>query len=419
MNVVSSTYPKTLLCTTRVSESTGRGWKKRISVLFALPLVLFCAGCVHRPLQIKKNYSLEEVSELPLLVPSIPPKTVDGDFQTSLVTLSGKRMTNLATVQQCSIKGSVFSLEPDGPRTSNRWFVKSPSIQGWAKHGGEINLGAEWSSFTRDLLSLQGRGCFPLRESLSAVTRAVAEAMPLPASESLLFFYSFGGGGFADLAPGMQIKVERPLPDSLGRGNTASGYRGSLDAQYEVITSSESGVALHLSKTENRRSEKSQGPEGALIFRLSTRFATKPMLRLFLQSLKSNNTLRSPVLIGTTNAADLESATKQIEESSSGGCPSVSSAAIECVSFGKGTAVSVLSSVWINDRLRYLPLGTTVGYVVEVHSKDGHEQAPALQTISLKRPLATGGYAEVTFPRALASARQVILLNGDRLSWQP
>jgi len=122
------------------------------------------------------------------------------------------------------------------------------------------------------------------------------------------------------------------------------------------------------------------------------------MLRLFLQSLKSNNTLRSPVLIGTTNAADLESATTQIEESSSGGCPSVSSAAIECVSFGKGTAVSVLSSVWINDRLRYLPLGTTVGYVVEVHSKDGHEQAPALQTISLKRPLVTGGYAEVTFP---------------------
>jgi len=89
MNVVSSAYPKTLLCPTRVSESAGRGWKERISVLFALPLVLFCAGCVHRPLPIKWNFSLEEVSELPLLVPSIPPKTVDGDFQTSLVTLSG------------------------------------------------------------------------------------------------------------------------------------------------------------------------------------------------------------------------------------------------------------------------------------------------------------------------------------------
>jgi len=393
--------------------------KGNLSIAFAIPFVLLGTGCMHRPLQIKQNYVLETTSGFSLLVPSVSPKTVDGDFQTSLVKLTDEKRSIRSTLpRQCSIKGSTFSFGPDDPTLPNQWLVKSPSVQGWSKHGGEINLGADWSQFTHDLHSLDDLGCFPRGESLAAVTRAIVERMPLPASESLLFFYSFGGGGFANLATGMQVKVERPLFENNGRDKAAGSYRGSLVAQYEVVPTSQTGVALRLSKTENRRSGRKLGAEASAVFGLSARFATRPMLRLFLQSLNDNNSLRSPILIGGSNVADLDTATYQIERNSSGGCPVGLPTAIDCISFGEKTAVSLLASVWINGRLLYRPLGTTVGYMIETLSKSGSEQARALETISVRRPLTTGGYAAVNFPKTLASANQVILLNGDRLSWK-
>jgi hypothetical protein len=120
--------------------------------------------------------------------------------------------------------------------------------------------------------------------------------------------------------------------------------------------------------------------------------------RLFLESIGDNKTNRASILIGATSASVLATATRQIESNGSVGCPVASPAEIDCVSFNKETAVSLLSSLWINGRLIYLPLGTSLYYVVETVSRSEHEQARALETISLGRPLATGGYAEVIFP---------------------
>jgi hypothetical protein len=77
----------------------------------------------------------------------------------------------------------------------------------------------------------------------------------------------------------------------------------------------------------------------------------------------------------------------------------------------------LLSSIWVNGQLLYRPPGTTLGYIVETLLKTD-EQARAFETLSLKRPLITGGYAEVTFPKTLANAQQIILLSGDRIAWK-
>jgi hypothetical protein len=37
--------------------------------------------------------------------------------------------------------------------------------------------------------------------------------------------------------------------------------------------------------------------------------------------------------------------------------------------------------------------------------------------VQVMRRLASGGYAEVLFPRTMESARQVVLLPGDRVHW--
>jgi hypothetical protein len=390
--------------------------------LVVLPVVL-CVGCVHRPLPIKATYTLEEVSQYALLAPSVAPKAVDGEFQTSLVTLPGitlpgkKRIADSSSILKCSIKGSVFFFRPDDSPLMDQWLITSPSVQGWEKLGGEIDLPAEWSGFTHDLLLREGLGCFPAGDSLPDITRAIVEKMPIPASEALLFFYSFGGTGFADLVPGMQIKIERTLLESPDKRHVASRYRGSLDAQYKVVPVAGGGVALRLSNSKNRKWEGSPGSDGELIFGLSTRFATKPKLRLFLESVRDDNTQRLPILIGADNSSDIDTVTRQIEAKRAAGCPAGSSAAVECVAFNKENAVSLLSSIWVNGQLLYRPPGTTLGYIVETLLKTD-EQARAFETLSLKRPLITGGYAEVTFPKTLANAQQIILLSGDRIAWK-
>ena len=73
-------------------------------------------------------------------------------------------------------------------------------------------------------------------------------------------------------------------------------------------------------------------------------------------------------------------------------------------------------SVWVNGRLTYNSLGATVGSVLG--RLPDSERNSALATVSLERPLADGGYARVDFPHDLEGARNVILLNGDRLAWQ-
>jgi hypothetical protein len=46
------------------------------------------------------------------------------------------------------------------------------------------------------------------------------------------------------------------------------------------------------------------------------------------------------------------------------------------------------------------------------------EANPALETVSIDRPLLVGGYARVKFPHDMESASKIILLNGDRLTWR-
>ena len=207
------------------------------SAFLVLWCLFLCAGCAHRVPTINETYSLEESSGYFLLVPSIAPQSSNTDFQTSLIVLPGdKPIADPNFRQRCSINGPVFSLRPNNADKPNQWIVRSFNVQGWQKRGGDLDIKAEWNRFTRDLLLLERQSCFPRQHSFFAIRRAIAENIPLPASEAPLFFYSFGNTGFVDLAPGMQIKVERPLIQSNSATGLA-GYKGSLVAcRREFVT---------------------------------------------------------------------------------------------------------------------------------------------------------------------------------------
>jgi hypothetical protein len=400
----------------RISESANAAYRSVAKLSLMLPFLSLCVGCVHRPIQTKATYSLEKTSEYPLLVPSIQPEISNEDFQTVHMALSGKAGKRVSNSELCAIKGSIFSLHPDLASASDQWLITSPSVQGWEKHGGEIDLTTEWDRFTSALLLREKSGCFPPTKNLSSITREIAAKIPLPASGALLFFYSFSGNrSFVDLVPGMQITVEQTLVESKNGEQTIPSNPSSLEAEYEIVPLTATGVTLHLLKTANRRPPKNLIAKESLVFNLSARFATSPLLRLLLETVGGDNKKRSSVLIGASNVSDLDVATRQIEEDSAGECPA-SLTAVNCVSFGKETAVSLLSSLWVNGRRSYRPVGTTLGYMIDILPKD--KKARALATISLKRPLPTGGYAEVTFPKTTEDAQQIILLSGDRLTWR-
>lgn len=375
--------------------------------------LLFCVGCAHRAPITGLSYSLEEKSGYALLVPSLATQTSDSDFQTTVVTLpGGKQKSDSRQSQRCYIHGAIFSLDADDSDFPNKWVVKSLSQQGWARRGGELNFHAEWNRFVQSLFELEHQACFPRKQTLFAMRRAIAESMSLPATETAFFLYSFGGTDFVNLAPGMEIKMERPFMQRA-QSTGHSGYGGSLEAYYRVTAASDDGVALHLSRTANQKGARSTGATGMeQLFDLSNRFRSKSMLRLFLQSVGAGTDQSPAILIGANTVSAIERATDQIEKHGQTHCPENNSDQSDCLLFGAGTAVSLMSSVTINGKIELLPFGTSVGYIVDTASSH------VLETVSLSRSLASGGYAEVRFPRTRDAVQQLVLLPGDRLAWK-
>jgi len=75
-----------------------------------------------------------------------------------------------------------------------------------------------------------------------------------------------------------------------------------------------------------------------------------------------------------------------------------------------GVGVSLLISCRINGKNEYKALGTTVSQVINDDKK-------VLETLVIKRKTTNNHYTGVSFPATMEAARQIILLDGDQLSW--
>ena len=377
----------------------------RLCAVLLVPVLLSTTACMHRPIKVVETYRLEDSDANPLLVPSRSANTTNEAFQTASVDLGAvpgdlSRDANI----RCSIEGAFFSLRPPDRAASAIWRVTSPSEHEWEAQTLPIDLVTEWAQFRRKLLSLQRTGCFASGWEQTKVVRTIAEAIPIPTSESLLFYYSYNGKGAVDLAPGMQVRVERSVLGDHDGLQTVS----SIEAQYEVIPSSGTGVALRLSGTANRHLSKATANEDANMFDLVRLTQTATMFRLFLQTVTDKDVKRKAMLLASSSAEGLDEAMRQIGVDASSGCETVKVNGTSCITFESG--ISLLISCRVNGKLTSKPLGTTVNQVIK-------DKQSALNSLILIRHMAGGGYAAVDFPRTLEAAREVILLNGDRISW--
>ncbi len=373
-----------------------------IRTLLSLLILLPAAGCMHRQAAVVETYHLQDSASYPLLVPSRASTPSGRDFANTQVNL-GSVSHDLSS--SCSIAGPVFSLQPPQQPASTLWLVRSPGEREWEAQGGQIDTVAEWTQFSQKLQSLQKQGCFAPGSTLTGNLQSIAESIPIPAAELLLFYYSYTGTGAVDLIPGMQIRVERGVLE----GREGQRTMKSIEAQYEVVATSASGVALRLAQTSNRQLSHQTAQEDNTIFDLVRLTQPATMLRLFLQSRTDQGIERKPILLLSRSIQGLDQATRRIDSSASDQCAAVNGNETSCIFFAK-SAVSLMISCSVNGKLSYKPLGTTVSQVI-------NDSQPALNSLVLTRRIMSGGYAAISFPRTLEAAGQVMIINGDRLSW--
>jgi hypothetical protein len=387
-----------------------------IIYLLICSFTLVSTGCRHKmPLE-KRVFSLEGPPEFPIMAPSGSPNTTGDDFQEYQVDLRGKdALANPLRVEDCTVKGTVFSLAPAKTSNSDLWVITSLNVEGWKRRSDSTDVQAEWMHFARQVLALHRSGCFPKDKSPQEVLQQISEAIPLPASEELLYSYSFGRPGFVDLVPGMQLVIERASFESRSGVRVPASPTNKFSERLAVVRRHPAGSALRLLEIESRGLGKTFDKGTGSPRSIPDRFAASPQLRLMLLTLRNDDTRRFPVLLGSTDTLQIWDASDKIAGGTLQACPDASSSGLQCMFFDKDSTVSVLISVWVNGRHSYRPLSTTLGSLIGLLPES--EANRALETVSIDRPLLAGGYARVNFPHDMESASKIILLNGDRLTW--
>ncbi|HEY2039904.1 MAG TPA: hypothetical protein VGG95_09590 [Edaphobacter sp.] len=275
-------------------------------------------------------------------------------------------------------------------------------MRGWDTPSIHEEAGSEWEVFLRQIAKLASDGCFAKGMGVDAIQRRLIEAMPIPASEVLRYYYSLGSFGFVDLHAGMQIGVETTV--------TASRKKHAVDSVlFSIEDRSPVGVRLALASPRKHL----RGSEKTMVSEVLSKFAEYPLLRLFLeQGSTSSEPARHSILSGAKSQDDLNKMTDCILEEGERGCASsVPGGTRILVSDG---VISLLSTVTINGHAALYAPGTTLSQVLD--EKTAYKQERALQTVILQRRFGTD-YATVLFPRNREMASRLILIHGDRIKF--
>ena len=391
---------------------TGATVAANLTKVVLCALFLCCSACFHHKIAIGHGFRLEENGGAPMLVPTASNVSDEGNFQTTtLVLSSGLENAADRVDSQCMIDGEVFALRQASREDSRRWIVRSPSLSGWDKVASRIDIGSQWKIFTRGLARMNEDGCFPSGLSALDIRAAVAEGIPLPATEVPFFFYSDQGIGFTDLAPGMEIRLERFLPTA--KSISAQGPPRLWIASYEVVPGRGKGVELKLSRKGRRVRDDGLGAEEKDLLSLPQRFAQTPVLRLFLEGVYGRGKVSQGILIGATNQRQLDALTDLIHQSDPAKCVDLQGTV--CAEFPLG-ALSLFSTVWVNGRRSSCLLGSSLEDLLR--SQRRPQQMSTMASIRVFRRVKSGAYVEIVFPHNQDGVMQIRLLPGDRVEWR-
>jgi hypothetical protein len=399
--------------TTQITRPTRRllSLWSHLSKAILCGVLLCCSACFEHKITIDDGYRLRENSGAPMLVPIGGQSSDLGMFQTSEITLPGDSATRKNRVKKpCEIKGEVFSLRSS---SFQHWIVRSPSTSGWNTLVDEIDIDLQWRTFTRQIARMDDNGCFPAGLAAVDIQLAIAQKIPLPANEVPLFFYSEQGMGIINLAPGMEVRLQKILPTgkSLSAGSREAFHMRL--ANYEVIPRHGGGVRLKLTQRVQSGPKIGSMPNEKEMFTLSQQFASAHALRLVLKGFTGNRPESDAILLGASDDKQLNVISKLIFQTDPTSC--VNYRGSVCMEFPRD-ALSLFSTIWINGRRTSYPFGTPLAAVLR--SLPQPQQSSALESLRVFRRLSPNHYAEIEFPRTQRGAAQVLLLPQDRIQWK-
>jgi hypothetical protein len=383
------------------------GVNRSMLSIAAMALLSECLGCaVHHT---KSAYLLSKLdSQYFLLSPDA--LNARGDHQTLRIPRSRERDNTKAAVD-CSIKGPWFSFHID-PGSSPDWVAETPSASASQQSAGAVDMKGQWQSFERALYGLHQKQCFASVDEYLSVKERIAASVSAPATDTLFYRYGFGPGGYVDLAPGMQVRIERDFfgPHMADLPN----YRGTTITYYEVSGSIESGTKLGFLRTE-KRSVGSTAPDVvAADVTLATDFAAASRLRLFLENLVVAGDAKSPaILIGARTTQELSDAAQAIASDPAISCKGLLRLQVTCALFDGFVTVSPMLQVAVNGSSTYVPIGSRLWFVLPPLT----DQQPALiRTIRVKRSFDSRP-VDVHFVHDTEDLSQLLLFGGDKISW--
>lgn len=378
---------------------------------------MFSSGCLQHKVSVVDGYRIDDKGGIPMLVPNAVENINSGEFQAVTVALpAGTSAAKIRVREDCAIQGAVFSLQPGASSNNRFWVVRSPSATGWDTAGGQADVDAQWRLFIRELARMHDQGCFPSGLSTQFIRSAITERIPLPANLVPIFMYSDRGERFVNLAPGMEIRIQKVL--STGTSvNTESGTSlRILTVNYDVVSRHGGGIGLRLNHRPDGGQRASLGAEDRQFLTLDQQFAPTSMLRVFLEGFSEERQGKSesaPILLGASDATRLDLLTDLIRKRDPVAC--VSSPGTVCVDLPTGS-VSLSSIIWINGRRTASAFGTSLAS--QLFRLPERKQAEALESVQVIRRLGLDRYANIEITRTVEGAQQILLLPGDRIEWR-
>jgi hypothetical protein len=379
--------------------------RQRLFAAVLITALAACAGCaVRRP---QGGYLLSKIDSQYFLM-SPDAATSQRDRQTIRIPIPRGGEVPV----DCSIKGSWFSFGRSSGREAY-WIAETPSASAWEASAGAVDMKEEWQRFESALYGLQQKQCFPSVDEYLHVKQRIAASLSAPVEDTLFYRYSYGPGGYVDMAPKMQLRIERDFFDPQSSSHTASDYQGTTITYYDVVGST--AASLKFLRVERRSAGSAAFGANSSDASLANEFANTSRLRLFLQDLTVSGGAKTPaILIGGALDQDLNGSTKAIENDPGISCKALLSSKITCVLFDGAVTVSPMLEVFINGARSYVPIGSKLQFILPHVAAS--QQATLMRTLRVERGF-QGKVVRVQLPADLEAVSQLLVFGEDRISW--
>jgi hypothetical protein len=369
---------------------------------------------MHHKLPMADGYHIDDKAGLAMLVPDAARNT-PSDFQATTFTLpAASSPSGIRAQDTCAIQGAMFSISPGSGSDRSSWTVRSPSSAGWDTVSGQTDADVQWQLFVRELARMHDHGCFAPGISTQFIRSSIAERIPLPASLVPTFMYSDQGERFVDLAPGMQVRIQKVLP--AGTAANAGAPVRMMTVDYDVVARPGGGIGLRRSRSPGGVKGMPLTTNDRQLLILGQQLASTAVLRLFLEgfSVEKQGRLEStPLLMGASDTTQLDSVNDLMRQQESITC--VQQPSLVCVNLPPN-GVSLSSIIWINGRQTLSAFGTSLESLLS--RLPDAKQADVLASVRVLRKLSSGRYASIEITRTIEGATQLLLLPGDRVEWK-